>query len=105
MYGSQDDSDEETPDEVRLWEKGLTFYYLPFLSFYLSIYLYHLYISIYISIYLSIHLSIVGEKRKSQDDSDEETPDEVRLWEKGFKDRYYESKFDVSCDDIEFRYR
>ena len=26
---------------------------------------------------------------------DDEPPDEVRLWEDGFKDRYYESKFDV----------
>lgn len=38
-------------------------------------------------------------------DSDEEEPvhDEVRLWEAGFKDRYYESKFDVSADNKEFR--
>ena len=55
-------------------------------------------------------------------DEDDEPPDEVRLWEDGFKDRYYESKFDVSTgkvdliklnvtnnyflvDDIDFRYR
>ena len=25
-----------------------------------------------------------------------------RLWEDGWKDRYYETKFDVSCDDTEF---
>ena len=41
----------------------------------------------------------------SQDSDDDEPPDEVRLWEDGFKDRYYESKFDVGTEDIEFRYR
>ena len=25
-----------------------------------------------------------------------------RLWEEGWKDRYYETKFDVACDDIDF---
>lgn len=49
-----------------------------------------------------------GEKRKasevaSDDSEDEEPNDEVRLWEDGFKDRYYESKFDVRADQIEFR--
>lgn len=39
-----------------------------------------------------------------QDDSDDEKiHDEVRLWEDGFKDRYYESKFDVGPDQLEFR--
>ncbi|XP_017757623.1 PREDICTED: 5'-3' exoribonuclease 2 homolog [Eufriesea mexicana] len=33
----------------------------------------------------------------------EEPYDEVRLWEEGFKDRYYESKFDVSPDNLAFR--
>ncbi|CAL8090206.1 unnamed protein product [Orchesella dallaii] len=41
-------------------------------------------------------------KRKT-DDSDDEANDEVRLWEDGFKDRYYESKFDVASDNFEFR--
>lgn len=48
-----------------------------------------------------------GQKRKREDDeeSDEDQAhDEVRLWEAGFKDRYYESKFDVSADNLEFRY-
>ncbi|VEN38982.1 unnamed protein product [Callosobruchus maculatus] len=49
-----------------------------------------------------------GEKRKlddTDDDSeDEQAHDEVRLWEDGFKDRYYESKFDVGSDQLEFRY-
>ena len=45
-------------------------------------------------------------KRPSGDsDSEEETPDEVRLYEDGFKDRYYESKFGVLPDDKQFRYR
>ena len=47
-------------------------------------------------------------KRKHEEESekeDEGPPDEVRLWEDGFKSRYYESKFDVKSDDIEFRHR
>lgn len=51
-----------------------------------------------------------GEKRKAtesvevdNDSEDEQAHDEVRLWEDGFKDRYYESKFDVSSNQIEFR--
>ena len=50
-------------------------------------------------------LDKTGVKRQREEDEDEETPDEVRLWEDGFKDRYYESKFDVGTEDIEFRYR
>ena len=49
-----------------------------------------------------------GVKRKHEEESekeDEGPPDEVRLWEDGFKSRYYESKFDVKSDDIEFRHR
>lgn len=32
-------------------------------------------------------------------------PDEVRLWEDGYADRYYESKFHVAPDDREFRHK
>lgn len=40
------------------------------------------------------------------DSDDEPLPnDEVRLWESGFKDRYYESKFDVTTDNIAFRHK
>ncbi|XP_055908487.1 5'-3' exoribonuclease 2 homolog isoform X2 [Eupeodes corollae] len=52
-----------------------------------------------------------GRKRTSEqagldddDDEDEQKHDEVRLWEDGFKDRYYESKFDVGAENLEFRY-
>ncbi|CAG5126627.1 unnamed protein product, partial [Candidula unifasciata] len=54
-----------------------------------------------------------GQKRPAEQqggrgggDSDEEpeAPDNVRLWEDGWKDRYYKSKFDVDADDIEFRH-
>ncbi|KAH8251366.1 hypothetical protein KR032_009757 [Drosophila birchii] len=38
------------------------------------------------------------------DDEEEELLDEVRLWEDGFKDRYYESKFDVAPGNQQFRY-
>ncbi|XP_041969406.1 5'-3' exoribonuclease 2 homolog [Aricia agestis] len=36
---------------------------------------------------------------------EEDAHDEVRLWEDGFKERYYESKFEVARDNLEFRYR
>ena len=47
----------------------------------------------------------VGLKRKREDDDDDEdfSHDEVRLWEDGFKERYYESKFAVAPTDEEFR--
>lgn len=45
----------------------------------------------------------VGGKDKSED-SDEEPPDDVRLWEDGWKDRYYSQKFDVDSNDIAFRH-
>ncbi|KAK6058879.1 hypothetical protein COOONC_03533 [Cooperia oncophora] len=35
--------------------------------------------------------------------SDEEPKDEVRLFEAGWKDRYYRAKFDVGADDVDFR--
>lgn len=38
------------------------------------------------------------------DEEEEEDNDEVRLWEDGFKDRYYESKFDVAPGNLQFRY-
>jgi len=46
-------------------------------------------------------------KRKRNDESsdeEQETPDEVRLWENGFKERYYESKFDVDRTNSDFRH-
>lgn len=51
-----------------------------------------------------------GSKRSrdgdlGQESEDDEPPDEVRLWEDGFKERYYESKFDVDPNDVEFRHR
>ncbi|KAK2152260.1 hypothetical protein LSH36_334g06001 [Paralvinella palmiformis] len=45
-----------------------------------------------------------GQKRKHEDDEEEAEPnDEVKLWEDGWKDRYYESKFAVGSEDIAFR--
>ncbi|XP_044011716.1 5'-3' exoribonuclease 2 homolog [Aphidius gifuensis] len=38
-----------------------------------------------------------------EEEEDDQAHDEVRLWEDGFKDRYYESKFDVSADNLQFR--
>ncbi|KAL7301513.1 hypothetical protein TKK_0005948 [Trichogramma kaykai] len=44
-------------------------------------------------------------KRKHEEieEEDDQAHDEVRLWEDGFKDRYYESKFDVLPENIAFR--
>ena len=39
------------------------------------------------------------------DEEEEENHDEVRLYEEGFKDRYYESKFEVTAENLEFRRR
>lgn len=48
-----------------------------------------------------------SNSKRTQSDIEEEEDyqdnDEVRLWEDGFKDRYYESKFDVKSDNLEFR--
>jgi len=48
-----------------------------------------------------------GTKRKLADvEREEKEPeDEVKLWEDGFKDRYYQSKFGVGPNDSSFRYR
>ncbi|XP_076268478.1 5'-3' exoribonuclease 2 Rat1 isoform X2 [Rhynchophorus ferrugineus] len=43
-------------------------------------------------------------KHDEVESDEEESHDEVRLWEDGFKDRYYESKFDVGPEHLEFRY-
>lgn len=45
-----------------------------------------------------------GVKRKAEDeDSEPEPEDNVRLWEEGWKQRYYKTKFDVDVTDEEFR--
>ncbi|XP_054618289.1 5'-3' exoribonuclease 2 isoform X2 [Dunckerocampus dactyliophorus] len=45
-----------------------------------------------------------GMKRKSADSDDEPEPeDNVRLWEEGWKQRYYKTKFDVDLSDANFR--
>ncbi|XP_025103887.1 5'-3' exoribonuclease 2-like [Pomacea canaliculata] len=44
-----------------------------------------------------------GGKGKDEE-SDEEPPDDVRLWEDGWKDRYYSQKFDIDSNDIAFRH-
>ena len=42
---------------------------------------------------------------KPKFDPDNPPPDTVCLWEDGYSDRYYEQKFHVSKDDIEFRHK
>uniref|UniRef100_A0A4W6FTE8 5'-3' exoribonuclease n=1 Tax=Lates calcarifer TaxID=8187 RepID=A0A4W6FTE8_LATCA len=45
-----------------------------------------------------------GVKRKAEDsDSEPEPEDNVRLWEEGWKQRYYKTKFDVEVTDEDFR--
>ncbi|CAB1444946.1 unnamed protein product [Pleuronectes platessa] len=47
-----------------------------------------------------------GVKRKAEDsDSEPEPEDNVRLWEDGWKQRYYKTKFDVDVSDDDFRKR
>ncbi|XP_043683062.1 5'-3' exoribonuclease 2 homolog isoform X1 [Vespula pensylvanica] len=46
---------------------------------------------------------ISADDTDDDDDDDDQAQDEVRLWEDGFKDRYYESKFDVSPENLAFR--
>ncbi|XP_058393469.1 5'-3' exoribonuclease 2-like isoform X2 [Diceros bicornis minor] len=47
---------------------------------------------------------IGGIKRKAEDsDSEPEREDNVRLWEAGWKQRYYKNKFDVDAADDKFR--
>lgn len=47
----------------------------------------------------------LGMKRKNGDneDDDDEPPDNIRLWEDGWKQRYYKRKFDVDATDESFR--
>ncbi|KAM8946340.1 5'-3' exoribonuclease 2 isoform 2-T2 [Pelodytes ibericus] len=45
-----------------------------------------------------------GMKRKADDsDSEPEPEDNIRLWEDGWKQRYYKNKFDVDASDEKFR--
>uniref|UniRef100_A0A674AM56 5'-3' exoribonuclease n=1 Tax=Salmo trutta TaxID=8032 RepID=A0A674AM56_SALTR len=45
-----------------------------------------------------------GVKRKAEDsDSEPDPEDNVRLWEDGWKQRYYKTKFDVDATDDDFR--
>ncbi|XP_075059938.1 5'-3' exoribonuclease 2 isoform X2 [Mixophyes fleayi] len=45
-----------------------------------------------------------GTKRKANDsDSEPEPEDNIRLWEDGWKQRYYKNKFDVDSSDEKFR--
>ncbi|KAM4521598.1 5'-3' exoribonuclease 2 isoform 2-T2 [Odontesthes bonariensis] len=47
-----------------------------------------------------------GVKRKAADsDSEPEPEDNVRLWEEGWKKRYYKTKFDVDVTDEDFKKR
>lgn len=47
----------------------------------------------------------VDKKSFNNADPNNPPPDTVRLWEEGYGDRYYEQKFHVSPNDIEFRHK
>ena len=53
----------------------------------------------------SISVEQIPEKQLTQAkaDDDDEPPDNVRLGEEGWKERYYQSKFGVSSNDVEFK--
>lgn len=48
-------------------------------------------------------LTAQANVEKEPEEEDPDANDEVRLWEPGFKDRYYESKFDVGGHNLQFR--
>ncbi|GFW25568.1 5'-3' exoribonuclease 2 [Trichonephila clavipes] len=49
---------------------------------------------------------VLGMKRKREESESEPEPeDDVKLWEDGWKNRYYEVKFKVDADDVEFRHK
>lgn len=54
---------------------------------------------------------VASRKRKAEqplilpEEEDDEPKDDIRLYESGWKDRYYRAKFDVGSDDVEFRHR
>jgi len=47
----------------------------------------------------------VKEKETEEEDEDEDANDPIRLWEDGWKHRYYKVKFDIDEDDFSFRRR
>lgn len=50
-------------------------------------------------------LDIPDASKKPKVDPDQPPPDDIRLWEEGYADRYYEQKFSVDPKDIAFRNR
>ncbi|CAK8690060.1 unnamed protein product [Clavelina lepadiformis] len=51
----------------------------------------------------SLQSSSTDSVKRKKEDNDDEPDDDVRLWEDGWKERYYKSKFDVSMKDFAFR--
>ncbi|KAI9677301.1 MAG: 5'-3' exoribonuclease 2 [Trizodia sp. TS-e1964] len=53
----------------------------------------------------STDISEPGTPKRSMAESDEAPPDNIRLWEPGYADRYYENKFKADPKDIAFRHK
>jgi len=58
---------------------------------------------------LASNFPLIISKRKAEDQSSapepEPQPDIIKLWEDGYADRYYEQKFYVDPNDVEFRHQ
>ncbi|VDD85958.1 unnamed protein product [Enterobius vermicularis] len=52
---------------------------------------------------VSVPFSLLSARWRREHEDDDEPYDEVRLWESGWRERYYKSKFEVDGDDINFR--
>ncbi|KOB62670.1 5'-3' exoribonuclease 2-like protein, partial [Operophtera brumata] len=97
--GLDEEEDEDKHDEVRLWEDGFKERYYES-KFEVS--------KENMEFRLQYDSNSRGHKRTStqaglDEEEDEDKHDEVRLWEDGFRERYNESKFEVSKENMEFR--
>ena len=52
---------------------------------------------------LSIKEEVKAVKEETEEEEDPDANDPVRLWEDGWRERYYKIKFDVDENDIDFR--
>lgn len=55
------------------------------------------------TVHVAKKVKLDESEAKKPEDEDEDPHDEVKLWEEGWKQRYYSSKFDVDADDDGFK--